>query len=202
MFRQHLARRGENRETSARLVLASPRMARDDAVLTIEFDDSELVEFEYLIDQLPYLLAQARYPVESNSDANEHGLARLQYEKMIERGVMNGELAVREKLTLQPLPAYACNNGVVRVAELTAFLKQNGVSVKFSSESDEQAPLKTGTQKRWTEENLAELRQYRRDHGTKAAAAHFGISESRVRQKLPGAKPQKKARPFDGLGKR
>jgi hypothetical protein len=43
----------------------------------------------------------------------------------------------------------------------------------------------TGTTKTWTDERLDELAAYRKKHGTKAAAEHFGISVGRVRQLLP-----------------
>ena len=33
---------------------------------------------------------------------------------------------------------------------------------------------------------------YRAEHGTKAAAEHYGISEARIRQLLPREKPQPK----------
>ncbi len=42
----------------------------------------------------------------------------------------------------------------------------------------------------WTPEALAELKAYRDVHGTKQAASHFHISESRVRVLLPGEKPK------------
>jgi hypothetical protein len=44
-------------------------------------------------------------------------------------------------------------------------------------------------QKKWTPEKLAELRAFRDEHGTKAAAKKFGISEARIRQLLPNEKP-------------
>jgi len=44
--------------------------------------------------------------------------------------------------------------------------------------------------KKWTPERLQELRAYRAANGTKAAAEHFGISTSRVRELLPGDKPK------------
>jgi hypothetical protein len=37
---------------------------------------------------------------------------------------------------------------------------------------------------------LTELRAYRKAHGTEAAAAHFGITGSRLRQLLPAEKPK------------
>jgi hypothetical protein len=39
--------------------------------------------------------------------------------------------------------------------------------------------------KKWTDERLAALRAFRDEHGTKAAARKFGISEARIRQLLP-----------------
>jgi hypothetical protein len=42
---------------------------------------------------------------------------------------------------------------------------------------------------KWTPERKDELRAYRDEHGTKAAARQFGISEARVRQLLPTEKP-------------
>lgn len=55
--------------------------------------------------------------------------------------------------------------------------------------------------KRWTDERLAGLAAYRAEHGTKKAAKHFGISESRVRFLLPSAK-NPTVIPFSGLGSR
>lgn len=57
-----------------------------------------------------------------------------------------------------------------------------------------------GTAKQWTPERLAALRVYREKHGPAAAAAHFGISTSRIRQLLPGdsVKPAA-ASPWAGL---
>jgi hypothetical protein len=49
-----------------------------------------------------------------------------------------------------------------------------------------------GTPKTWTAERKEQLRAYRKSHGTKEAAAHFGISESRVRALLPSGQPAKK----------
>lgn len=42
--------------------------------------------------------------------------------------------------------------------------------------------------KKWTEDRLHQLSEYRKRHGTKAAAKHYGINESRVRALLPAKK--------------
>ena len=55
------------------------------------------------------------------------------------------------------------------------------------------------TGKRWTPKKLAELNAYRESHTMPETAAHFGVSEQRIRQLLPVKKP--KAKPFDGLVK-
>ena len=62
-----------------------------------------------------------------------------------------------------------------------------------------------GTSKKWTPEILKQLAAYRDEHGTKAAAKHFRISNARVRQLLPGTsastkKPQQRG-PWAGLTK-
>jgi hypothetical protein len=49
---------------------------------------------------------------------------------------------------------------------------------------------------KWTDDELAELREIRDKHGTKAAAQRFGITTARVRQLLPAQKPRREpARP-------
>lgn len=54
-----------------------------------------------------------------------------------------------------------------------------------------------GTKKIWTPERLQKLDEYRAKHGTKKAATHFKISESRIRQLLPSKKSA--AEPFGGF---
>ncbi len=44
----------------------------------------------------------------------------------------------------------------------------------------------------WTPEKLAEVEAYREKYGTKKAAAHYQVSESRIRKLLPGDKPKQK----------
>ena len=43
-----------------------------------------------------------------------------------------------------------------------------------------------------TPEKLAEMKAYREKHGTKKAAAHYQVSEARIRKLLPGDKPNSK----------
>jgi hypothetical protein len=44
---------------------------------------------------------------------------------------------------------------------------------------------------RWTDEELAELRECRDKHGAKAAAREFGITTARIRQLLSAQKPRR-----------
>jgi hypothetical protein len=44
----------------------------------------------------------------------------------------------------------------------------------------------------WTPEKLAEMKAYREKHGTKKAAVHYQVSESRIRKLLPSDKPKPK----------
>ena len=53
-------------------------------------------------------------------------------------------------------------------------------------------PTTSGDRKRWTPEQLDDLRMYREQHGTEKAADYFGISTSRVRALLPGDTTAKK----------
>lgn len=59
-----------------------------------------------------------------------------------------------------------------------------------SASEPEEAPqaAAAGTAKKWTPEALRALADYRESHGTKEAAAHFGISAARVRALLPNEK--------------
>jgi hypothetical protein len=47
-----------------------------------------------------------------------------------------------------------------------------------------------------TDEELAEIREYRNKHGVKATAKKFGISEGRVRQLAPAEKPRREPDPL------
>lgn len=51
--------------------------------------------------------------------------------------------------------------------------------------AEEPAVQVRGAAQPWTAERRAALHAYREEHGTKAAAEHFGIAQSRVRQLLP-----------------
>ncbi len=48
------------------------------------------------------------------------------------------------------------------------------------------------TKLKWTPEFTEEVRAYREQHGTKAAAQEFSMSTARIREKLPKAKPPPK----------
>jgi hypothetical protein len=48
---------------------------------------------------------------------------------------------------------------------------------------------------RWTDGELAELRDFRDKHGAKAAARQFGITTARIRQLLPAQKPRREPDP-------
>ena len=56
----------------------------------------------------------------------------------------------------------------------------------------ESASTAPGNGKVWTPEKLAEAGAYRKKHGTKKTAAHYQVSEARIRQLLPGDKPKPK----------
>lgn len=53
-----------------------------------------------------------------------------------------------------------------------------------------EGPAKADDGKEWTPGRLAELKTYREQHGTKAAAEKYGISTARIRTLLPSGKPR------------
>lgn len=74
--------------------------------------------------------------------------------------------------------------GVNLPAALQSLLPQAEVHAETVAGSGSEGP------RRWTPDELAKLRAYRKEHGTKKAAQHFDISEARVRELLPG-KPRR-----------
>ena len=54
-----------------------------------------------------------------------------------------------------------------------------------------------GNGKEWTPEKLAEAGAYRKKHGTKKTAAHYQVSEARIRALLPSNKPRPEYTPID-----
>lgn len=111
---------------------------------------------------------------------------------------------------LQPaeLVAWAMRSKSVRLPDkLVQIVNANDVapSAEISRVSDgPSSPTsmrRAGTPKAWDAAKLEELKQHRAAHGTKASAKHFGISEARVRQLLPGRtqKPSTASAPFGSL---
>lgn len=98
---------------------------------------------------------------------------------------------------------FATHEAVGNIGEpsVSQTISQNLNSI-FSIEKSK----KNGTKKRWTEDELARLKEFRASHTEKQTAAHFGVSGSLVRRLLSNSKApinkRKKITPFDGLGKR
>ena len=63
------------------------------------------------------------------------------------------------------------------------------MAVRTAAPAEPSAVQSGITPKKWTPELVAELAAHRKAHGTKAAAAHFGISAQRIRELLPKPKP-------------
>ena len=68
--------------------------------------------------------------------------------------------------------------------KLTSWLRLIGYG-DLADELDPEDNSK-GSRLIWTDEFKEEVRKFRSEHGTKAAAIKFGISGARIRQKLPG----------------
>lgn len=93
------------------------------------------------------------------------------------------------------------------VAEGNAWLKRAGYLQEWSPAKD--CPTKHGTNKRWTEDEVKRLAEYRKNHTAEQTAKHFEVTGTRVREILAKARAQggtQTARqvttPFSGLGKR
>jgi hypothetical protein len=83
-------------------------------------------------------------------------------------------------------------DGKISAAEFKRWLDVQGdppsLLIQSWFEVHAREPKAPGREK-WTDERLAALRAFRDEHGTKAAARKFGISEARIRQLLPTEKP-------------
>jgi hypothetical protein len=93
------------------------------------------------------------------------------------------------------------------VAEGNAWLKRAGYLQEWVPAKDR--PTKHGTRKRWTEDEVKRLADYRQTHTEEQTAMHFGVSGARVRYILAKKKAQagtliasQKTTPFSGLLKR
>lgn len=93
------------------------------------------------------------------------------------------------------------------VAEGNAWLKRTGYLEEWAPAKDRST--KHGTNKRWTENEVKRLAEYRKNHTEKQTAKHFEVTGTRVREILAKAKAQggtlsasQKATYFSGLGKR
>lgn len=88
--------------------------------------------------------------------------------------------------------AWLAAQGMEPSPHIAAWFKAQGAGEVMVQITPAPAPTAAGRGKRWTPESLAEMKAYRTQHGTKATAAHYGISASLVRQKLPGDKQKAK----------
>lgn len=93
------------------------------------------------------------------------------------------------------------------VAEGNAWLKRAGYLQEWAPATVRST--KNGTNKRWTEDEVKRLADYRKSHTAEETAKHFGVTPKRVREILAKARAQartqtasQKTTYFSGLGKR
>lgn len=159
-------------------------------------------------DHLAHHIAKALH-----DDPMMYGAARVNLDDELAQAVRLGALKLRDPLTLglHPMPIGAMReSALVLLDDLRDYLKGRGISVDVE-QSPPELPTAPAAQVepvqsalapiRWTDEALSELASYRKLHGTKKAADHFGISGARVRSLLPREK-RPAATPFSGLGSR
>jgi hypothetical protein len=107
-----------------------------------------------------------------------------------------GSLIIRDSITQERIGADGTVKNLishVKVSEINAWLEADGRSYRFPKaarplDGTYSASANGTTQKQWTAERLAELKDYRDKHTMKEVAAKFGISEQRIRQLLPKKK--------------
>lgn len=96
---------------------------------------------------------------------------------------------------------------LLTVTEGNAWLKRAGYLQEWAPAKDRST--KNGTKKRWTEDEVKRLAEYRKNHTEEQTAKHFGVTGKRVREILAKARAQavtqiagQKTNPFARLGKR
>ncbi len=80
----------------------------------------------------------------------------------------------------------------IKAGLLKKFNPRQGAWVISTDLVNPKIPAATPAAKRWTPDKLEKLMAYRKEHGTKKAAAWAGIAESRVRKLLPADEPPQK----------
>ncbi|MCZ2103089.1 MAG: hypothetical protein OZ923_03200 [Comamonadaceae bacterium] len=156
---------------------------------------------------IPGRLAGAIYDASSEDEdvLTRYHLEVMKYESLINDAVHLGSLIPREPGTNRPLP-FATSGCCIDVEELAQFLESNRDEVRIriiQADTQRGANDTASTGKKWTPERRQKLASYRKKHGTKAAAEHYGISGARIRELLPKepkeAKKPKKAVPYSAF---
>jgi hypothetical protein len=95
----------------------------------------------------------------------------------------------------------AARDNLPKIKETLKLLNAELAELNAVFSAQYQAPAAAGSaspepkatnEKKWTPEVMASLRAYREKHTMPETAAHFGISESRIRQLDPRKKPKEK----------
>lgn len=125
-----------------------------------------------------------------------HDGTRTSFLKQLGDAACTDELVYRDPRTDLQVKTRLVNTGwnTVTPADVNAWLDRQGVAYRWKLDSKaiqaKGTPAENG--KRWTHEKLAELRDYRAKHTMPQTAAHFGISEARIRELDPRQKPKPK----------
>ena len=163
------------------------------------------VDAEYFqFGQLAILVADALHPVKDDATAAEmaaNGATQIDWEAKLFEAVRSGALPVKNPVTLLPhsFPmGHVLQSALVAVEDLRLFLDENGIKVELEKP-------KYGTEKRWTDEELKRLEDFRSSHTEDETARHFERSGPLIRRKLREFKERKaspKTHPFSGLAKK
>lgn len=158
----------------------------------------------WYLDQIAELIAYARNPqVDDDPEDVSYQLSLITANEQVNKAAADETLTLRHPATHGPFPKeLGTSRAVVLPADVVAYLAGYGINAvlmtpeQMAELANEQGPEtqapKNGSEKKWTDDKLKELADYRSTHGTKATAEKFSITETRVRQLLPGEKPKPK----------
>jgi len=142
--------------------------------------------------QLAILVADALHPVKDDATAAEmaaNGATQIDWEAKLFEAVRSGALPVKNPVTLLPhsFPmGHVLQSALVAAEDLRLFLDKNGIKVELEKP-------KYGTAKRWTDEELKRLEDFRSSNTEAQTAKHFGVSGTVVRKRLAELKKKKTA---------
>jgi hypothetical protein len=147
----------------------------------------------------PLLREPVRFELTPREHAAAHALAALATYRVRSRIIWSKAYPARDADSAEEPPGMTADEEREVTARLEMFRRAAVVYARMLNDAQLvesfQGPtprVAAETRQAWTPERLAELRDYREQHGTTKAGKHFGISPARVRALLPRDNPPPK----------